>query len=117
VVIDRAESPWLLVEAMPVTAFGSDFFSAGRAILLLTDLTSPLKPDAALLSAAFGLTAAEARLAAQLGSGAGLNEASACLRVGRETARSQLKAVFAKTNTHRQADLVGLIARLRSSTA
>jgi DNA-binding CsgD family transcriptional regulator len=112
-VIDRDEAPWLWVEAMPVTAFGSDLFSTGRAILLLTDLTSQPQPDIGLLRIAFGLTAAEARLAATLASGIGLTEAAASRGINRETARSQLKSVFAKTGTRRQAELTGLMARLR----
>ena len=68
IVVDRDEAPWLLVEAMPVTAFGSDFFSSGRVILLLTDLRSPLRPEATQFCAAFGLTVAEAKLAAKLAS-------------------------------------------------
>jgi DNA-binding CsgD family transcriptional regulator len=113
VVINRDEVPWLLVEAMPATALGSDLFSAGRAILLLTDLTTPQRPDAMLLSAVFGLTAAEARVAARVVSGKGINEAAIALGITRATACSHLKAVFSKTNTRRQAELVGLIARLR----
>jgi hypothetical protein len=54
VVVDRDEAPWLLVEAMPVTAFGSDLFSSGRLILLLTDLRSPPRPETTQLCAAFG---------------------------------------------------------------
>ena len=99
---------------MPVTAFGSDLFSSGRLILLLTDLRSSLRPEATQLCAAFGLTAAEAKLAAKVASGVGVNGAAASLGVSRETARSQLKAVFAKTNTRRQAELAALVARLRS---
>ena len=114
IVVDRDEAPWLLVEAMPVTAFGSDLFSRGRVILLLTDLTSAQRPDMTRLSVAFGLTQAEAKLAAQLGIGIGIDAAAASLGVSRETARSQLKAVFAKTNTHHQAELVALVTRLRS---
>jgi len=113
IVVDRDEAPWLLVEAMPITAFGSDLFSTGRSILLFTDLTSQPRPATMLLRIAFGLTASEARLAARLASGVGINGAATFLGVNRETARSQLKAIFAKTNTHRQAELVGLIARLR----
>ena len=112
IVLDRDEAPWLLVDAMPVTAFGSDLFSSGRVILLLTDLTSMQRPDLTRLSVAFGLTQAEAKLAAQLGIGVGLDAAATSLGVSRETARSQLKAVFAKTNTHRQAELAALVARL-----
>jgi DNA-binding CsgD family transcriptional regulator len=111
IVVDRDEAPWLLVEAMPVTAFGSDLFGSGRAILLLTDLRSPLRPEATQFCAAFGLTVAEAKLA----SGVGIEAAASSLGVSRETARSQLKAVFAKTNTRRQAELAGLLARFRPS--
>jgi DNA-binding CsgD family transcriptional regulator len=114
IVVDRDEAPWLLLEAMPVTAFGSDLFSSGRVILLLTDLTAPLRPEATQLCAAFGLTVAEAKLAAKLASGVGIDGAAASLGVSRETARTQLKAVFAKTNTRRQAELAALVARLRS---
>ena len=115
IVVDRDEAPWLLVEAMPVTAFGSDLFNSGRLILLLTDLRSPLRPSSKNLCAAFGLTAAEAKLATRLASGVGINSAAASVGVSRETARTQLKAVFAKTNTRRQAELAGLLARLRPS--
>jgi DNA-binding CsgD family transcriptional regulator len=113
IVVDRDEAPWLLVEAMPVTAFGSDLFSPGRLILLLTDLRSPLRPEATQFCAAFGLTVAEAKLAAKLASGSGIDSAAASLGVSRETARTQLKGVFAKTNTRRQAELAGLLARFR----
>ena len=113
IVVDRDEAPWLFVEAMPVTKFGNDLFSSGRVILLLTDLRSPLRPEATQLCAAFGLTIAEAKLAAKLALGSGIENAAASLGVSRETARTQLKAVFAKTNTCRQAELAALVARLR----
>jgi DNA-binding CsgD family transcriptional regulator len=115
VVIDCGGLPWLLAEALPITAFGSDFFSSGRTILTLTDLTLSSRPDASLLMAAYNLTAAEARLAVQIVSGSGIDDAARTIGVGRETARSQLKAVFAKTNTSRQAELVNLLTRLRPS--
>ena len=86
IVVNRDEAPWLLVEAMPVTAFGGDLFSCGRAILLLTDLRSPLRPEAAQFCGAFGLTVAEAKLAAKLASGVGIDAAASSLGVGRETA-------------------------------
>lgn len=115
VVIARDETPWLLVEAMPLTALGSDLFSCGRVVLLLTDLTSTVWPDARVLSAVFGLTPAEARLAVLMASGIGVNEAAASIGAKRETVRTQLRMIFAKTNTRRQAELAGLLARLRSS--
>ena len=81
IVVDRDEAPWLLVEAMPVTAFGSDLFNSGRLILLLTDLRSAARPNSKHLCAAFGLTAAEAKLAARLASGVGIDTAATSVGV------------------------------------
>ena len=114
-VINRADAPWLLMEAMPVTALGSDIFNEGRALLILTDLTKPAVSDSRLLAIIFGLTPAEAKLAACIASGIGIDAAAAALRIGRETVKSQLKAVFLKTNTRSQPELVALLGRLRST--
>lgn len=113
VVITRDYRPWLLVEAMPVTSFGSDMFGVGRAVLLLTDLTVPLVTDQALLAVVFGLTAAEAKMAGRIARGNSIDEAASALRISRETARTQLKAVFQKTGTRRQAELAAVLSRLR----
>src|SRR4051812_24609566 len=72
------------------------------------DITSP---RIELLRKYFGLTAAEARLAVRLASGDTLTTAASESTVARETAHNQLKAVFAKTNTHRQSELVALLGR------
>ncbi|TIT74846.1 MAG: helix-turn-helix transcriptional regulator, partial [Mesorhizobium sp.] len=57
---------------------------------------------------------AEARLACSLTAGDGIDAASARLAIGRETARTQLRAILAKTGTHRQAELTALLSRLRA---
>jgi DNA-binding CsgD family transcriptional regulator/PAS domain-containing protein len=59
----------------------------------------------------FRLTPAEARLAAAVATGAPLAEVADLLGIGRETARTQLRSVFAKTGTTRQAELVRIITR------
>jgi DNA-binding CsgD family transcriptional regulator len=64
------------------------------------------------LKRVFGLTAAETRLALIVGRGLSLETASETLGVSRETVRNQLKSIFAKTSTHRQSELVALIAGL-----
>lgn len=64
----------------------------------------------------FGLTRAEARLAAALASGSALDDVARSIGISRETARAQLKAIFAKTKTNRQAELVALLARLARCT-
>lgn len=113
IAIGRDGAPWLLVEAMPVTPFGHDVFDTGHILLLLTRLAVPGGPDETLLRRAFGLTPAEARLAVALTAGSGLGPAAATLGVGRETARTQLRSVFAKTGTRRQAELSALLSRLQ----
>jgi DNA-binding CsgD family transcriptional regulator len=61
------------------------------------------------LQAAFGLTAAEARLAHALAEGASLRQAAERLQVSYFTARAHLRSIFAKTGVRRQAELVRLI--------
>ena len=58
------------------------------------------------------MTGAEAKLASPLVSGMALQEIAPQLGIARETARNQLKAVFAKTETHRQGELVALLSTL-----
>jgi DNA-binding CsgD family transcriptional regulator len=60
-----------------------------------------------------GLTGAEARLAARLVAGVSLRKAAATEGITYETARSRLKAIFRKTGTTRQAELVLLLSRSR----
>jgi DNA-binding CsgD family transcriptional regulator len=59
--------------------------------------------------ARYGLTAAEAKLARALSDGCSLREAAQRLGVSVHTVRSQLKQLFEKTGTNRQAALVLLL--------
>jgi DNA-binding CsgD family transcriptional regulator len=114
VVIARNGSPWLLAEVMPMTSFAHDLFNGGDALLYFTDLVAERPPSEQVLSLGFQLTAAEARLASSLAAGEGIGAASARLAIGRETARTQLRAIFAKTGTRRQAELTALLSRLHT---
>ena len=69
---------------------------------------APLLPPQTLL-ALFNLSKAEAALASELVRGASLEEAAAELAVSRNTAKSQLQAIFQKTGTKRQSDLIRLV--------
>jgi DNA-binding CsgD family transcriptional regulator len=60
-------------------------------------------------AALYGLTPAEERLALKLGAGASLAAAARQLGIQVATARSELRAVFKKTRTHRQTDLVRMV--------
>jgi DNA-binding CsgD family transcriptional regulator len=54
----------------------------------------------------YGLSRAEARVAALLGQGMRLEEVGQALGLTYETVRKHLKQIFAKTATDRQAELV-----------
>ena len=77
--------------------------------LFLTDPARPVGPSGESLRDRFQLTKAEAALAVQLIDGVALAEAAGILDIAYNTARSHLRAIFAKTGTHRQVQLVTLL--------
>ncbi|ACL55091.1 helix-turn-helix transcriptional regulator [Methylobacterium nodulans] len=111
--VPRPEGPPLVLHAAPLARTTNDIFQRARAIIVVTDSAAGQKPGEALLRQAYGLTAAEARLANDLADGADLARVAAGLGITVATARTQLKAVFAKTGTHRQPELVALLTRMR----
>ena len=83
-----------------------------RALLTLNALGPKPGPPAAILARTFCLTPSEAKLACVIARGASPYIAARELNISRETARNQLKAVFAKTGTHRQGELVALLLQV-----
>ena len=79
---------------------------------VLTRLHSETGLCVNLLSQVFGLSPAEARLAAALADGLSPEQAARKLGIAKATVRSQLKGVFSKTETHRQSELVAVLSRL-----
>lgn len=79
------------------------------AIVVLRDAARRDFVQPAALERLFHLTPAEARLASLLANGVSVEDAATQLGVTRNTARTQLQAVFAKTRTNRQGDLIRLI--------
>jgi DNA-binding CsgD family transcriptional regulator/PAS domain-containing protein len=78
----------------------------GQVMLLLGDPSmSPLLPTE-VIAHLFGLSPTESRLTAAMCRGLTVNEYAASQGVSVGTARYQLKQIFAKTQTTRQADLV-----------
>jgi DNA-binding CsgD family transcriptional regulator len=82
------------------------------AMLLLDDTTRTPVEMAPVAAKMFDLTRREAAVAAQLADGQDLAAAAAALGITVGTARNHLKSLFHKTDTHRQAELVGLLLRL-----
>jgi DNA-binding CsgD family transcriptional regulator len=103
----------------PIVAYPSRLSNAVRegfalvqGFVVFADLEARLAPLAADLLRVFGLTAAEARLADRLLAEESLEAAAESLSVAYSTARNQLRAIYQKTDTHSQGQLIALIARL-----
>lgn len=79
------------------------------AIVVLRDPARRDFVQPAALERLFHLTPAEARLASLLANGVSVEDAAVQLGVTRNTVRTQLQAVFAKTRTNRQGVLIRLI--------
>jgi DNA-binding CsgD family transcriptional regulator len=82
----------------------------GRIALVISDGESHAVPSVCKLRALYELTPAEAELTSLLVAGQSLEDAARERRIRIGTARAQLKSVFAKTDTHRQAELIRLLA-------
>lgn len=78
-------------------------------MLFLSDPESRYHAAPERLSRLFDLTPSQASLLSRLIGGESVMQAAVALRIRPETARSHLKAVLDRTNTHRQSDLVRLV--------
>jgi DNA-binding CsgD family transcriptional regulator len=112
VVIRRREKSPVVLRVLPVHGAARTPFLGARALLTLTAIEPRAAPKPALLARAFGLTPAEARLASIIAEGLNPERAAEELAISKVTARNQLGAIFAKTSTHRQSELVALLSRL-----
>ena len=98
-----------LVVPLPASSRLAGATGAVVALFLRDPAAEPL-PSGRRLERLYGLTPAEARLAERLAAGETPDEAAEGLGVARETVRSQLKAVFAKTGARRQGELLRRLA-------
>lgn len=114
IAIRRREGPPLIVQAAPLINTARDLFQRARALVLITPLHKTPEVGEGILKQAFALTNAEVRLAREIARGGGLPAAARALEVSPSTARSHLRAVFAKTNTHSQSELAVLLSRVGS---
>jgi DNA-binding CsgD family transcriptional regulator len=111
IVVRRAAKQPLVIRILPVAGPARSPFLGARALLVISDLQPKPQPQASVLAQTFGLTPAETRLASIMASGISIERAADQLGLSRATVRNQLKAVFAKTATHRQSELVALLSR------
>ena len=112
VAIARQNRRPLVAHAVPIVGQAGDAFHSARAIVMIIDPDEHRTPGAIVLRNAFGLTSAEAEVALMLARGEDVDEIALRRGVSQGTARQQLKSIFTKTSTRRQAELVALVMRL-----
>ncbi|HTV32135.1 MAG TPA: helix-turn-helix transcriptional regulator [Methylocella sp.] len=112
IVIPRKDKHPVIVRILPFEIPARPPAREIRAILTLNALGPRPGPPPATLARTFKLTPSEAKLASIIARGAPPDIAARELKISRETARNQLKSVFAKTDTHRQSELVALLLQV-----
>jgi DNA-binding CsgD family transcriptional regulator len=112
VIIARERRGPVIARCFPIHGGAQTLFLGARVLLSLTTVEPKCCPKGALLASTFGLTRAEARVASIIAEGLNPEGAAQQLGISKATARNQLRAVFAKTDTHRQGELVALLWRL-----
>jgi DNA-binding CsgD family transcriptional regulator len=84
------------------------------AIIFMLDPARPSTLPPVWIMDAYQLTMAEAQVALQASLGRSVSDIAVRLKVSPNTVKTHLRRVFAKTGVRGQAELVGLIAALRS---
>ncbi|KGF69870.1 hypothetical protein LL06_08610 [Hoeflea sp. BAL378] len=106
----------VIFKTFPVVGSAHDVFGATAAMAVATLWERPGWPPDALVASlreSFGLTNAEARIAALVGLGVSLAQSAATLGIGIGTARNYFKAAQTKIGVSRQAELVLLVGSMK----
>jgi len=99
-----------IAHVIPVCRSAGDIFSHAVALLIFTSVDKQLVPSAEVLQGLFDLTPAESRVARGIAEGNTIERIALSKGVSRETVRTQVSAVLAKTGLSRQAELVALLS-------
>lgn len=109
ILISREKRRPLSVTVAPLRESSLTFSQRPATALFISDPDRNLELPADLLKRCYGLTPAEARLAMVLLQGHPLKEAADRCGVSHNTAKSQLKSIFLKTQVQRQGELIRLL--------
>jgi DNA-binding CsgD family transcriptional regulator len=112
IIVQRQEKLPVIIRVWPCYGQATTGTQDLSIVMTLSALGPRPGPPATILAKAFRLTPSEAKLACIIARGAPPDIAARELKISRETARNQLKSVFAKTDTHRQSELVALLLQV-----
>ncbi|KQU65743.1 hypothetical protein ASC75_11045 [Aminobacter sp. DSM 101952] len=105
----RDGKPSSVAHLLPVRGSVHDLFSRIHCILVIMPLPGPGAPPANVLQALFDLTPSEARIASALADGRSIDAISTDFGIARETVRTHLRSIFAKSGVSKQSALVRLL--------
>jgi DNA-binding CsgD family transcriptional regulator len=100
----------IILHLVPIRGAANDIYADSAALMIVTPVDKARVPSADLLQGLFDLTPAEARVARGIGEAQSVEAIAELIGTSRETVRTQLKAVLAKTGASRQSELVSLLA-------
>jgi DNA-binding CsgD family transcriptional regulator len=112
VVAQKLSGGKLVIYPMRLPGLTTSPLSAFHAVLVITDTDQTNSAAMTTLQDVFDLTAAESRLAVAIARGVDLETFSVERKLSKETLRNQLKCIFAKTGTNRQAQLAVMLSTL-----
>lgn len=102
--------PAAIVHLVPVRRSAHDLFTAAHSVMIITPVLPKTVPTADLLQGLYDLTPAEARVARAVAERRTIDAIAASFGLSRETVRTQVKAVLAKTGVSRNIDLATLLS-------
>jgi DNA-binding NarL/FixJ family response regulator len=103
------EKPYI-VHLVPIRRQARDVFARASAMMIVMPIGEQGVPSVAVIQSLFDLTAAEARVAAAVAQCREVSDIAAQSGVSKETVRTQVKSVLAKTGLRRQSELVALLS-------
>ncbi|MFZ4069822.1 MAG: helix-turn-helix transcriptional regulator [Caulobacterales bacterium] len=102
----------ILASASPLRLSALDVLPGARLLIVLTDVGQGAAPNIDALQAAFGLSTRQAEIAQALARGETIESFAADHAIQVSTVRHHVKALMARTDTHRLSALVALIKDL-----
>lgn len=105
--------PARIAHVLPLVGASRDIFTVADALIVIVNVQDGARVDSEILLGLFDLTNAESQIVQELLRGRTLAEIAKLRGVTVNTVRFQLKVIFDKTGTHRQADLIQLVSGAR----
>lgn len=112
IVVPRGEKRPLILSVMAIRRPDLDLLPGVRVAIRISDPERPRALSIQSLRSLFGLTDTEAVVAAKLAQGQAIGAIAVSLGLRESSVRQVVKSLLAKTETHRQAELIALLSRL-----